>query len=72
MNQIKPLRKNENYKVVWQVLNALRAHDDRFDAMINKMEFDGAAKDKIEVISVVSQVLAKQKQKPTKVKKSLW
>ena len=64
----KALEKNENYKVVWQVLNALRAHDDRFDAMINKMEFDGAAKDKIEVISVVSQVLAKQKQKPTKVK----
>ena len=65
----KALEKNENYKVVWQVLNALRAHDDRFDAMINKMEFDGAAKDKIEVISVVSQVLAKQKQKTTKVKK---
>ena len=65
----KALEKNENYKVVWQVLNALRAHDDRFDAMINKMEFDGAAKDKIEVISVVNQVLAKQKQKPTKVKK---
>ena len=65
----KALEKNENYKVVWQVLNALRAHDDRFDAMINKMEFDGAAKDKIEVISVVSQVLAKQKQKPTKTKK---
>ena len=38
--------------------------------MINKMEFDGAAKDKIEVVSVVSQVLAKQKQKPTKVKKA--
>ena len=66
----KALEKNENYKVVWQVLNALRAHDDRFDAMINKMEFDGAAKDKIEVVSVVSQVLAKQKQKPTKVKKA--
>ena len=66
----KALEKNENYKVVWQVLNALRAHDDRFDAMINKMEFDGAAKYKIEVVSVVSQVLAKQKQKPTKVKKA--
>lgn len=66
----KALEKNENYKVVWQVLNALRAHDNRFDAMINKMEFDAAAKDKIEVVSVVSQVLAKQKQKPTKVKKA--
>lgn len=63
------LDKNENYKVVWEVLNALRAHDDRFDAMINKMEFDGAAKDKIEVISTISKVLAKQKQKPNAVKK---
>ena len=66
----KALDKNENYKVVWQVLNALRAHDDRFDAMINKMEFDGAAKDKIEVVSVISKVFEKQRQKPTKVKKA--
>ena len=63
------LDKNENYKVVWQVLNALRAHDDRFDAMINKMEFDGAAKDKIEVIAEVSKVLTANKQKPTAKKK---
>ncbi|MFC0322255.1 DEAD/DEAH box helicase [Gallibacterium melopsittaci] len=56
------LNDNENYRVVWQVLNALRSHDDRFDAMINKMEFDGAAKDKIEVISVISEIF----RKPTK------
>ena len=31
------LNSNETYKVVWQVLNALRSHDDRFDAMINKL-----------------------------------
>ena len=53
------LNDNENYKVVWQVLNALRSHDDRFDAMINKMQFDGAAKDKIEVISVISDIFRK-------------
>ncbi|MFW2044333.1 helicase-related protein, partial [Acinetobacter sp. ULE_I053] len=35
------LNSNEAYRVVWQVLNALRAHDDRFDAMINKLEFNG-------------------------------
>ena len=63
------LDKNENYKVVWQVLNALRAHDDRFDAMINKMEFDGAAKDKIEVIAQVSKILPKIAKKPSKTKK---
>ncbi|MFZ7249949.1 DEAD/DEAH box helicase [Avibacterium avium] len=56
------LNDNENYRVVWQVLNALRSHDDRFDAMLNKMEFDGAAKDKIEVISVINDIF----KKPTK------
>lgn len=34
------LRDNEKYKVVWQVLNALRAHDDRFDAVINKIQLN--------------------------------
>ena len=29
---------NEKYKVVWQILNALRAHDDRLDATINKID----------------------------------
>jgi predicted helicase len=31
---------NERYKVVWTVLNALRAHDDRFNATINKIELN--------------------------------
>lgn len=31
---------NERYKVVWAVLNALRAHDERFDALINKIELN--------------------------------
>ena len=63
------LNDNENYRVVWQVLNALRSHDDRFDAMLNKMEFDGAAKDKIEVISVISEVFRKQTKKQQANKK---
>ena len=32
------LADNKKYKVVWQVLQALRAHDDRFNATINKIE----------------------------------
>ena len=63
------LNDNENYKVVWQVLNALRSHDDRFDAMINKMQFDGAAKDKIEVISVISDIFRKPGKKQQENKK---
>ncbi len=40
-----------------------------FDAMINKMEFDGAAKDKIEVIAEVSKLSTQNKQKPIGKKK---
>ena len=31
---------NERYRVVWTVLNALRAHDDRFNATINKIDLN--------------------------------
>ncbi|MCD2136243.1 DEAD/DEAH box helicase [Rhodococcus qingshengii] len=31
------LSNNTRFKVVWQVLNALRAHDDRFNAMVNSI-----------------------------------
>lgn len=36
----KGLDDNERYKVVWTVLNALRAHDDRFNALVNKIELN--------------------------------
>lgn len=32
------LENNENYKVVWTVLNALRAHDDRLKNIVNKLD----------------------------------
>ena len=31
---------NERFKVVWSVLQALRAHDDRFEATINKIDLN--------------------------------
>ncbi|MFJ5694574.1 DEAD/DEAH box helicase [Arthrobacter sp. NPDC093125] len=46
------LNDNKKYKVVWDVLQALRAHDDRFEAMINKLELNRNANDKIDVITV--------------------
>ena len=64
------LDKNENYRVVWQVLNALRAHDDRFDAMINKLELNGSDTQKMEVIAIADKVQAKQK-RPSKGEKTL-
>lgn len=38
---------NERYKVVWTVLNALRAHDDRFNAIVNKIELNHKRPDQI-------------------------
>ncbi len=36
------LADNDKYKVVWQVLQALRAHDERFNAMVNQIELNKA------------------------------
>lgn len=36
----KALDDNRNFQVVWDVLQALRAHDERFDAMVNKVELN--------------------------------
>ena len=46
------LNDNKTYKVVWEVLQALRSHDDRFDALINKLDFDGKDPRKMEVICI--------------------
>lgn len=63
MEPHKALDDNKTYKVVWQVLNALRSHDDRFDAMINKMDLTGIDKSKMEVIAITNKVAAKAKKK---------
>lgn len=34
------LNDNKRFKVVWQILNALRAHDDRFNAKINSLSLN--------------------------------
>ncbi len=46
------LRDNKRYKIVWQVLQALRAHDDRFNAEVNKLELNKSRSDQIQVIGV--------------------
>ncbi len=43
----KALDNNERYRVVWTVLNALRAHDDRFNATVNKIELNHKKPDNI-------------------------
>ncbi len=46
------LKDNKKYKVVWQVLQALRAHDDRFNATVNQIELNKSRPDQIQVIGV--------------------
>nr|WP_260173847.1 type ISP restriction/modification enzyme [Nocardioides albus] len=50
------LRDNERYKVVWQVLQALRSHDDRFHAMINKIELNKKRSDRMIIDNVTPTV----------------
>lgn len=56
------LNDNKTYKVVWQVLQALRSHDDRFDAMVNKLDLIGKNTSKMEIIAVTDKIA----KKPTK------
>ena len=41
------LDNNERFASVWSVLNALRSHDDRLDAEINKIDLNNAPTDRI-------------------------
>ncbi len=44
------LNDNKKYRVVWQILNALRAHDERLDAVINQGGLGQDVSDRISVI----------------------
>ncbi|MFT8606935.1 MAG: type ISP restriction/modification enzyme [Liquorilactobacillus ghanensis] len=44
------LDNNDKYKEVWQVLNALRSTDERFEAEINKLELNKKKSDRIDII----------------------
>jgi len=48
----KALNDNDKYRVVWQILNALRSHDERFDSTINKMGLGEDVSDRIEIVGV--------------------
>ena len=51
------LNDNKKYRVVWQILNALRAHDERLDAVINHGGLGQDVSDRITVVDGrVSQV----------------
>jgi predicted helicase len=58
------LNDNKTYAVVWQVLQALRSHDDRFDAMINKLDLIGKDSSKMEIIAITDKVQKRPSKAP--------
>ncbi|WP_104170594.1 type ISP restriction/modification enzyme [Cryobacterium sp. M23] len=44
------LNDNTKYKVVWDVLRALRAHDERFEAKIEQLDLNGRSDNQIQII----------------------
>ena len=60
MSTAQALSDNKRYKVVWQVLQALRAHDERMDATIHQIELNASDPESI-IIQTVD--LAPKKEK---------
>lgn len=60
MSTSEALKDNERYKVVWQVLQALRAHDERMDTAINQIELNNKAPESI----IVDKIDLTVKKKP--------
>ena len=54
------LNDNERYRIVWQILNALRAHDERLDARINQAKIGEDISDKIELVRISSETELKE------------
>ncbi|POH69141.1 damage-inducible protein [Cryobacterium zongtaii] len=46
------LNDNAKYKVVWDVLRALRAHDERFEAKIEQIDLNRRTDDQIQIIDI--------------------
>lgn len=46
------LSDNKRYAGVWQVLNALRSHDSRLNATVNKLDLNNEAPEMIEIVPV--------------------
>ena len=48
------LNDNERYQVVWQILNALRSHDERLDGKINQIGIGEDVSDKIQIVGITT------------------
>jgi predicted helicase len=50
------LADNKRYQVIWDVLQALRAHDEQFEATVNQIDLNKKRSNKIDVIGVSDKV----------------
>ena len=57
------LNNNERYKVIWEILNALRSHDERLDGTINKIGLGVDPGSRIEIIPVTNTLPARAEPK---------
>lgn len=64
MEPSEALNDNKVYKVVWEVLQALRSHDDRFDAFVNKLDLMSDPSGKMEVVAITDTLTRKSKNEP--------
>jgi len=53
---------NERYRVIWQILNALRSHDERLDGAINRMGLGEDAGDRLH-IEIVTDTLPRKSER---------
>jgi predicted helicase len=61
------LNNNERYKVIWQILNALRSHDERLDGTINKIGLGVDPGGRIEIIPVTNSLPTRSGSKGTQI-----
>lgn len=63
MEPSEALNDNKVYKVVWEVLQALRSHDDRFDSFVNKIDLMSDTSGKMEVVAITDKLTPKKTDK---------
>jgi len=61
MTPSEALEGNKAYKVVWEVLQALRSHDDRMDADVNKVDLMNNPMPRMEVVAITNTLSPKAK-----------
>jgi predicted helicase len=67
MSPEEALDNNERFQAVWTVLNALRSHDERLDAEINKLDLSGKKPENIEIIPVSDVTLKTEEEKKEEI-----